>query len=290
MERFTKRAKNAMMLAQEEAEHLRSQFVGTEHLLLGLHLVESGIASRVLIELGVREGRLRELINELAPLETRAADEPISLSPDTQRALEAGFKEAQRLGHHYIGTEHLLLGLANLADNHTVEIFKRLNIDTVEIHRQTERIIQRSPASVDELRLAADPLSSSTPSVLSEEAWFSLLGKLRFADIITSEFERSLQKKSPPDAASTIKSLFSILEMLNPWQSGSNKQLRISITDRTSGAVREQYQLPLGTGVKQLLNLLEAAASNTGRLSLKIDNDQTFIIFRIETDEDEDNP
>ena len=110
MERFTQRARRVLSLAHQEAERMRHNYIGTEHLLLGLIREEGGVAGRVLRELGLDANRVQEIVERLTgPGQHRGAK--LDLSPGTQQVLEYAVEEARRMGHHYIGTEHLLLGL-----------------------------------------------------------------------------------------------------------------------------------------------------------------------------------
>ena len=109
MERFTQRARKVLSLAHQEAERTHRSKIETEHLLLGL-LEEGGVAGRVLRELGLELSRMREMIGRLSS-ESEEPTDRIDLSPGVQQVLEYAIEEARRMGHHYIGTEHLLLGL-----------------------------------------------------------------------------------------------------------------------------------------------------------------------------------
>ena len=114
MERFTQRARRVLSLAHQEAERARQSSIGTEHLLLGLMDEEGGVAGRVLRELGMTSDRVREIIERVTTADARFNSEKIDLAADTQQVLEFAVDEARRLGHHYIGTEHILLGLVRV--------------------------------------------------------------------------------------------------------------------------------------------------------------------------------
>lgn len=145
MERFTQRARRVLSLAQEEAERLRHNYIGTEHLLLGLMREEGGVAGRVLRDLGLEQRKVEELVEELTRASTRTTNTAIDLSPGTKRVLELAVDEARRMGHHYIGTEHLLLGLVRQSDGVAIDVLKRLGISPEEVRRQTRRVLQESP-------------------------------------------------------------------------------------------------------------------------------------------------
>lgn len=145
MERFTQRARRVLTLAQEEAERLQHGQIGTEHLLMGLLREEGGVAGRVLRELGLEVRRVEELVIRLSDSGNRATGSTLDLSAGTKKVLELAVDEARRMGHHYIGTEHLLLGLVRQQDGVAIEILKRLSINPEEVRRQTRRILSESP-------------------------------------------------------------------------------------------------------------------------------------------------
>ncbi|MEO8612482.1 MAG: ATP-dependent Clp protease ATP-binding subunit [Chloroflexota bacterium] len=145
MERFTQRARRVLSLAQEEAERLRHNYIGTEHLLLGLMREEGGVAGRVLRDLGLEPRRVEELVEELTRATARTTNTALDLSPGTKRVLELAVDEARRMGHHYIGTEHLLLGLVRQSEGVAIDVLKRLGVSPEEVRRQTRRVLQESP-------------------------------------------------------------------------------------------------------------------------------------------------
>src|SRR5689334_2008876 len=145
MERFTQRARQVLSLAQEEAERLRHNYIGTEHLLLGLLREEGGIAGRVLRDLGLEIPRVQDLVEELTRATARTTSTTAKLSPGTKRVLELSVDEARRMGHHYIGTEHMLLGLVRQSEGVAIDVLKRLGVSPEEVRRQTLHVIQESP-------------------------------------------------------------------------------------------------------------------------------------------------
>src|SRR5512135_839983 len=145
MERFTQRARRVLSLAHQEAERSRQNSIGTEHLLLGLMEEEGGVAGRVLRELGLESSRVREIIERVS-VESRHEDSKIDLAPDTQQVLEYAVDEARRLGHHYIGTEHILLGLVRV-DATAMEVLRRLGVTADQIRRQTRRVLNETASS-----------------------------------------------------------------------------------------------------------------------------------------------
>jgi ATP-dependent Clp protease ATP-binding subunit ClpC len=147
MERFTQRARRVLSLAQEEAERLRYNYIGTEHLLLGLIREEGGVAGRVLRELGLEPRRVADLVERMAGPGQRMPFSKIDLSPGTKRVLELAVDEARRMGHHYIGTEHILLGLVRQNEGIAIDVLRHFGITPEQVRRQVRQVLQESPVS-----------------------------------------------------------------------------------------------------------------------------------------------
>ncbi len=143
-DRFTKRARRVLILAQEEAIRLNHNYIGTEHLLLGLVKEENGVAVKVLRELGVEpEQIIRAVERTVGRGERRPFGKP-TLAPRTKRVIELAVDEARLMGHHYIGTEHLLLGLVREGESIAVNILRSLGINLERVRRQTARSLLQS--------------------------------------------------------------------------------------------------------------------------------------------------
>ncbi len=145
MERFTQRARRVLSLAHQEAERAHQSSIGTDHLLVGLIDEDGGVASRVLRELGLEPDRLREMVERVSGSGNYSGAK-VELSADTQQVLEYAFDEARRLGHHYIGTEHILLGLVRGAGA-GIEVLRRLGVTPEQVRRQTRRVLNESASA-----------------------------------------------------------------------------------------------------------------------------------------------
>jgi len=143
MERFTQRARRVLSLAHQEAERARNNQIGTEHLLLGLMDEEGGVACRALRELGLSSERVHEVVRRLSPASENFNPNRVELAADTQQVLEYSVEEARRLGHHYIGTEHILLGLVRV-ESIALEVLRRLGVTADQIRRQTRRVLNEN--------------------------------------------------------------------------------------------------------------------------------------------------
>src|SRR5260370_11146078 len=115
-EKFTERARKVLSLAQEEAQRFQHQYIGTEHVLLGLVREGEGVAAQVLRNLGVELNKVRSAVEFSLGRGDLVMLGKMGLTPRAKKFIELADNEARRLNHHYIGTEHLLLGLAREED------------------------------------------------------------------------------------------------------------------------------------------------------------------------------
>ena len=151
MQRFTERARRALNTAQVEAERLGQHVICPEHLLLGLMLDDGGIAYEVLNDLGIDTESMKKVVSRLAVARNEDIGEnQQSLSPATESTLEKAFKEARRLGHRYIGTEHLLLSLVRDEDGIANQVLKKLGISSQQVRRHTRRVLKENTTTQKE--------------------------------------------------------------------------------------------------------------------------------------------
>ncbi|HLF27602.1 MAG TPA: ATP-dependent Clp protease ATP-binding subunit [Anaerolineae bacterium] len=144
LDRFTQRARRVLTFAQEEAERLNHNYIGTEHLLLGLMREESGVAGRVLRALNVQPAQVIEMVERITGPGRRTPFSKIDLTPRTKRVIELAVEEARRMGHHYIGTEHLLLGLVRQGDGVAMDILRQMSITPEQIRREMAKELQEA--------------------------------------------------------------------------------------------------------------------------------------------------
>jgi ATP-dependent Clp protease ATP-binding subunit ClpC len=150
LDRFTKRARRVLTLAQEEALRLNHNYIGTEHLLLGLVREENGVAVKVLRELGVEPGQVIRAVERTVGRGERAPFGKPTLAPRTKRVIELAVDEARLMGHHYIGTEHLLLGLVREGEGIAVNVLRGLGINLDRVRTQTARNLLQNQAQSKE--------------------------------------------------------------------------------------------------------------------------------------------
>ncbi|MBS3943610.1 MAG: ATP-dependent Clp protease ATP-binding subunit [Dethiobacter sp.] len=138
--RFTERAQQVLVLAQEEAKRLNHSFIGTEHLLLGLVREGSGIAARALQSMGVDLNRVRQEVEQITPKGDKAATQQgISYTPRAKRVVELAIEESQNLGHNYVGTEHIMLGLIREGEGVAAQVLTNMGSD---LKRARKEVIQ----------------------------------------------------------------------------------------------------------------------------------------------------
>jgi len=157
--RFTEKAERAISLAQESAARLGHSYVGTEHLLLGLLKEGTGVAARVLQSQGVTEDKIIAQIEELIGRGDFAGKGPVDYTPRTKRVLELSLNEARRLGHNYIGTEHLLLGIMREGESVAVRILMDLGVDPHKLLNDIVRMLNEDAPGP-----GGEPKSSSSYS------------------------------------------------------------------------------------------------------------------------------
>ncbi len=128
-ERFTQPARRVVVLAQEEARGLNHNYIGTEHLLLGLIREDEGVASKAVASVGISWGQVREQVEDVVGTGRSPQSGHIPFTPSAKKVLELSWREAHELGHDYIGTEHILLGLLREGDGVGAQALVRLGVD-----------------------------------------------------------------------------------------------------------------------------------------------------------------
>ncbi len=140
-ERFTDRARRVVVLAQEEARMLNHNYIGTEHILLGLIHEGEGVASKALESLGISLESVREQVQEIIGQGQQAPTGHIPFTPRAKKVLELSLREALQLGHNYIGTEHILLGLIREGEGVAAQVLVKLGADLSRVRQQVIQLI-----------------------------------------------------------------------------------------------------------------------------------------------------
>ncbi|WP_037343109.1 Clp protease N-terminal domain-containing protein, partial [Saccharopolyspora rectivirgula] len=147
-ERFTDRARRVVVLAQEEARMLNHNYIGTEHILLGLIHEGQGVAAQALEVLGISPATVRDHVAEMVGRGESTAGGHIPFTPRAKKVLELSLREALQLGHNYIGTEHILLGLIREGEGVAAQVLVKLGADLNRVRQQVLQLL--SSAEVEE--------------------------------------------------------------------------------------------------------------------------------------------
>jgi ATP-dependent Clp protease ATP-binding subunit ClpA len=168
-ERFTDRARRVVVLAQEEARLLNHNYIGTEHLLLGLAHEGQGVAATALESLGISLEAVRAQVEEIIGQGQSAPTGHVPFTPRAKKVLELSLREAKQLGHNYIGTEHILLGLVREGEGVAAQVLIRLGGDLSRVRQQVVQLLSGYEAAAgmrpvplpppEELREAGEQLA-----------------------------------------------------------------------------------------------------------------------------------
>jgi ATP-dependent Clp protease ATP-binding subunit ClpC len=139
--RFTERTRKVLSLAQEEAQRLNHNYIGTEHLLLGLVREGEGVAAKVLSNLGVELNKVRSAVETIIGRGDHIVLGEIGLTPRSKKVIELAIDEARRLNHHYVGTEHLLLGLVREGEGIAAGVLDSLGVNLEKVRTQTIQVL-----------------------------------------------------------------------------------------------------------------------------------------------------
>src|SRR5690606_38779243 len=140
-ERFTDRARRVVVLAQEEARMLNHNYIGTEHILLGLIHEGEGVAAKALESLGISLEAVRQQVEEIIGQGQQAPSGHIPFTPRAKKVLELSLREALQLSHNYIGTEHILLGLIREGEGVAAQVLVKLGADLNKVRQQVIQLL-----------------------------------------------------------------------------------------------------------------------------------------------------
>ena len=145
-EKFSERARRVLSLANEEAQRFNHSYISTEHILLGLVRETDGVAAKVLTNLGVELTKVRSAVEFIIGRGERAATGEKGLTPRTKKVVELAVDEARRLNHHYIGTEHLLIGLLREGEGVAAGVLESLQVTLDKVRAETGKILSQNPS------------------------------------------------------------------------------------------------------------------------------------------------
>jgi Arc/MetJ-type ribon-helix-helix transcriptional regulator len=271
-ERFTERARQVVVLAQEEMRTLKHDHIGTEHILLGLLREEEGLAARVLENLDITVERVRAQVVRIVGLGEEVASEQIPFTPSAKKALESALPEALALGHKYIGTEHILLGLLRTIgegqdDDATTAILSALDADLDRIRVEVMALLSQSvgrTASLKKSRKASEAERTSTsvepplgleavPTHADRPATEDALGRAHLAEVLAERMRRVRGEDTERPAAN--------------WRESRRKLRADRRAARDAGSFMVHVHAPWGAGKSSFLNFLAADLRNSASLS-----------------------
>jgi len=161
-DKFTDRARKVLTLAQDEAQRFNHGYIGTEHLLLGLVREGEGVAARVLENMNVELPKVRTAVEFIIGRGDRPVVGEVGLTPRAKRVIELAIDEARRLGHNYIGTEHLLLGLVREGEGIAAGVLESLGVNLDKVRHEVIRVLSQSSSASP---AAETKRASKTPTV-----------------------------------------------------------------------------------------------------------------------------
>ena len=167
-ERFTDRARRVVVLAQEEARMLNHNYIGTEHILLGLIHEGEGVAAKALESLGISLEAVRQQVEEIIGQGQQAPSGHIPFTPRAKKVLELSLREALQLGHNYIGTEHILLGLIREGEGVAAQVLVKLGADLNRVRQQVIQLLHGYQGKEPQATGASSESSPSTSLVLDQ--------------------------------------------------------------------------------------------------------------------------
>ena len=189
-EPFTERARRSIVLAQEEAQRLGNNYIGTEHILLGIISEGESLAAKVLETLGVNLAKVRQEVEAIVGRGGQTVQQEMVFTPRAKRVIELAFEEARQLNHNYIGTEHLLLGLIREGEGVAARVLTNLGVDPAKVRVQTTSLLGAEGQPV------APKGKSKTPTLDAYGRDLTMLARDNKLDPVigrASEIERVIQ-------------------------------------------------------------------------------------------------
>ncbi|MGI9253897.1 MAG: Clp protease N-terminal domain-containing protein, partial [Thermomicrobiales bacterium] len=177
-DKFTERARKVLQLAQEEAQRFNHNYIGTEHLLLGLVREGDGVAARVLSNMGVQLPKVRSAVEFIIGRGETMIMGEIGLTPRAKKVIELAVDEARRLNHHYIGTEHLLLGLVREGEGIAAGVLESLGVNLEKVRAQVMQVVSQSSTYSQTKTQTKTPYMDALGVDLTEAARNNKLGPL----------------------------------------------------------------------------------------------------------------
>ena len=190
--RFTERAQKAILLAQEEAKNLRHNYVGTEHILLGLLAEGEGVAAVALNNMGVDLETVRNEVLNVVGKGSYDAD-IMGFTPRTKRIFELSFLEARNLGHNYVGTEHILLGLLEEGEGVAIVVLKKIGVNIEKLEESVLNMLSDNQAKTTQSQEGGNNTTPNLDKYGRDLTALSIDGKIDPVIGRAKEIERVIQ-------------------------------------------------------------------------------------------------
>src|SRR5919109_4484663 len=224
-DRFNDRAKRVLALAQDEAIRFNHNYIGTEHLLLGLVREGEGVAARVLDSLGVELSKVRTAVEFIIGRgDATTSPSQITLSPRTKKVVELAIDEARKLGHSHVGTEHLLLGIVREGESVASGILESLGVSLEKVRHQVIATIGQSP-----------PEAGGGGAVSGRGALVAISHSIEFADRLDSTGRSALGRafweagRANAPRVDPHHVLLALIGTRDAWTRGVFEQLGVDI-------------------------------------------------------------
>ena len=210
-ERFTDRARKVMALANQEAQSLNHDYIGTEHILLGLVKEGSGIGAKVLKNLGADLRKVRREVKKIVPVGADMVTMgKLPQTPRGKRVIEFAIHEARNLGHNYVGTEHMLLGLLSESEGVAAQVLLNLEIKLEDARVEVLKLVGAGIEPFD--MPAADPETTSDEEPPSRDvaAWlfariFDELGRLKDEQVRAANYEQAAELRDLSESLRDVR-------------------------------------------------------------------------------------
>jgi ATP-dependent Clp protease ATP-binding subunit ClpC len=242
-ERFTDRARRVVVLAQEEARLLNHIYIDTEHLLIGLIHEGEGVAATALESLGISLEAVRAQVEEIIGHGERFPTGRIPFTPRAKKVLELSLREALQLGHNYIGTEHILLGLLREGEGVAAQVLVRLGADLSRVRQQVIWVLSGAATAGLEAGAGTRPMLPADLLVLVEE--FTQVRRKKEAAIEAQDFERVPALR---DAEQQL--LGKLARRERAWTAGVDLEAVVQENQRLHGEVERLVELLRRHGIE----------------------------------------
>jgi Clp amino terminal domain, pathogenicity island component len=190
-ERFTDRARRVVVLAQEEARLLNHNYIGTEHILLGVLSEPDGVAAETLRSMGVSLDAVRHDVEEIIGRGSTVPGPHIPFTPRAKKVLELSLREALQLGHNYIGTEHILLGLLREGEGVAVQVLVKRGVALSEVRQQVVALVEQRPAGEAGIAVGQSQLGGFSAG-------------MRSPFVVGTAYHQPREEAEPPELARVI--------------------------------------------------------------------------------------